>query len=147
VRVPELETVASPAAGQGWEKQGPIDKRWRLWAGSCLLTTTATAGRREPYLLYDTSDGSGSGWAGGQDGPWQDPFPPDSFVGPSSAVRLMLTESRAERTKGPLLGTHLLVPSRAIWLPPQTVIRLEVHNVAAGDTLTQIVLYREEIDA
>lgn len=139
---PAIVTVANPAAGAGWSTMVPTGKRWRVWGGSCQIVTTATAGNRDPYLLF--KNGTTVVWAAGKDGAWQDPTP-SRFIPPSATRTLVFYEACADLNESAYDGIYFPIASKAIWLPAGTVVSLGVQNLAVGDQLSNIRLLVEEV--
>ena len=136
-----IVTLANPAAGASWSTTVPVGQRWRMWGGSCDITTSATAGNRNPFLTY--KNGNTYLWAGGQSNLALG-SQPTYFIPPSATYKIVIYEMVVELDDDYLYSTNYLpIPSKAIWLPAGTVVALTVQNLAVGDQISNVGLLVE----
>jgi len=129
-----VQTFTSPAAGANFSTAVPAGYRWRIWGGSALLTASATAANRNPFLTYTV--GTSVVWASGINSVTVGTTP-DFSVTANQIVTLVFEEHQAE-LNDLYVTSFLPIHSKALWLPAAAVVAITVQNLDTTDQLSNI---------
>lgn len=154
-QVGELMTFPDPAVGESFTTTVPTGQAWRLWGGSCHMAGSAAVTHRTPCLVLASGAPFASGTvyyyvaSNGQD---YDHDADQTIVfyqqqafneGPPFMTGAGQTW---DFTNNPASRVYNPVGCQSIWLPPGTVITFYMHNIQAGDQLSQCALLVESLN-